>query len=72
MIKTVIHRRAAEGLHRWPWQEPVFDFTPSEFRFGPVVGCSALAGGLRYLGLTVAVGVIGNRADDILDQLLPR
>jgi hypothetical protein len=63
--------RAIEGLRRWQDEEPDPRFAPGETPdLGPFIPREALRRALIWSALAASSGIIGNRADDILNHLL--
>lgn len=61
---------AIEGLRRWQTEEPDPRFAPGEAPLGAVVSASSLSSALAWSAAAVGAGILGNRADALLEQLL--
>lgn len=62
--------RAIEGLRRWQEQEPSAAYAPGSVDSGVSVPRDALREALKWSAVAIAGGILGNRADAILDHLL--
>lgn len=62
--------RVIEGLRRWQDEEPDAEFAPGSIPPARFVEREALRAALRWSAAAVVGGVLGNRADAILDHLL--